>query len=685
MPDPVPLSRRLLGAALLGAAYLPLHRLLDPSVTGLAGRATRRIAEDTWQAGMWGTLIAVGLAVVLALLLPRDPLGPARRVASALAEIPAGGFAGLCAGVAFAGAALVAWRILGFLPASVDEMVALLHARVLASGRLALPLPADPAGWIVQNSVITPRGWASVYPPFHLGVLALGLLVGAPWVVGPAATAVTAGVGFLVLARLFPGRPALTRGLGLLVALAPFGIFLGGTFLSHTTAGALAVLVAWTVLRSRDGSAAWSVATGACVGAFVCTRPWTGMALSSVMLGAAWLPRIATRKGAVAWATRRGLGLLVGGLPFAALLFSWNQLLFGGPLTLGYTAAFGPAHGLGLHPDPWGNVYGPVQALAYTGADLSQLGAHLLEGPLPAVAVVGAALVVVRRLPPGTPLLLAWALAGVLANAAYWHHGILMGPRMLYETGPAWVGLWGVAIVEMAGRASPLPSMGRRVVAWAGIVSLAAAPFLVLSRARSYSPHASAREAASVPALPDPAVVFVHGSWSSRVAARLVALGMRRDSVETALRRNGLCDVDRYARWRAGDRASPPPPLALSPQPGMPEGLVLRSISPGNRARFRAGAALDGPCMRQARADREGTEELEPLLWQAPPLPEAPVVVVRDMGPGEDEAIRSAFPSRSAWIAVYGGGGAPPRIMEYRAGLAELWGTGDPGPGNPAP
>src|SRR5690606_30868882 len=51
-----------------------------------------------------------------------------------------------------------------------------------------------------------------------------------------------------------------------------------------------------------------------------------------------------------------------------------------------------------------------------------------------------------------------------------------------------------------------------------------------------------------------PSLVFVHGGWSARLAARLAATGMRLDSIETALRQNTTCAVQRFtdARERGG-------------------------------------------------------------------------------------------------------------------------------------
>lgn len=665
------MSRRLLGAALLGAAYLPLHRLLDPEVTGVAGASTRRIAESVWMSGLWGSVAVLGVAVVLAMLVRADPAHGVRRLARGLADVRPVPFALACGGLALVLAAGVALGLYGGHPTSVDEMVQLLHARALAGGHAILPLPGPAAAWVVQNSLVVAGGWVSVYPPLHTALLAAGLAVGAPWLVGPAMAAILAFATALALDRLLTERRATARGAALLVAVSPFLLFLGGTELSHPTAGALAAVTLLCALGARDGAWAWSVATGAAVGAFVCTRPWTGIALSAALVGATWLPAAARSGRALRWSGGRVAGLVLGGIPFAALLFTWNQRLFGDPLRLGYLSAYGPAHGLGWHADPWGNLYGARQALAYTGADLVQLGARLLETPFPALALVAVGLLVLPRLPAGAGVLLAWACGGVVANAAYWHHGIHFGPRLLLETAPAWVALWAIAWSGLSGGRSPLPPRARRAVGWIGVISLVGAVVLVPQTARAYRigpPEAGAYRLPHPPT--EPALVFVHGSWSSRVVARLVASRMRRDSVETALRRNALCDVDRYARLRA-EGASELPALDLDSRPGTAPGLTEVMLSPGNRVRIAAGRPLEGDCAREAGADRFGTTELEPLLWRAPPLAGAPLVLARDLGPEANRIVREAFRGYSAWVTVASAEGTS--LAPYEEAMSSLW------------
>ena len=63
--------------------------------------------------------------------------------------------------------------------------------------------------------------------------------------------------------------------------------------------------------------------------------------------------------------------------------------------------------------------------------------------------------------------------------------------------------------------------------------------------------------------------------------------------------------------------------------------------------------------------------ELEPLLWQAPPLPGRPIVVARDMGPVKNAKLISAL-RRTPYLYVDFEG--EPRLMEYAAGMELIWG-----------
>jgi hypothetical protein len=646
------------------AAYAPLHRLLDPERAGPAGASARAAAENAWVFGLYGTIVVAGLAFVMSRLsagpFPNRVLERGARILQRPSPVA---FAAIVASVAFVASASSALMVHGALPTSVDEMGQLLHARALTGGLAAIPVHGSPASFVVQNGILTAEGWASIYPPLHTFALALGLLAGVPWAVGPAAVAVATFFAALVFERL--ASPLAGRLTGGLLAVTPFWILVGSTHLSHSTAAAALALVAWTALRARDGHVAWAVATGAAIGIAVATRPWVSLACAATLLAMLWLaPGAPKPKRTSAWLAR-GSAMVLGGLPFAGVLFGWNARLFGSPWRLGYAAAFGPAHGLGLHRDPWGNVYGAREALGYTGADLVQLGTQLFQSPLPALAIIGAGLTLGAG-GAATRFAAAWVAAAIGANALYWHHGVHFGPRMLYESTPAWVALF----VITAGALAVRPE-GRRVGGWVVLLALGGA----LALAPGPVLDAAGRTAASQPDVPElegSAVVFVHGSWASRVGARLVAAGMRRDSVETALRRNDLCAVDRYARWRANGRGTPPPALDFAALPGSPPGLDTHLLSPGNYARLSAEGPRDASCDREAASDRLGVIELEPMLWRAPPIGRG-TIVARDLGPAANAALVETLGLR-AYVFVSGDtSGGDPRLLEYHDGMELLW------------
>src|SRR5688572_29838657 len=67
-------ARRALGLLLIGAAYFPAHRLLDPTRAGPPAVATRDVGEGLWQLVLWGTVLAGALAALLARFAAAFPL-----------------------------------------------------------------------------------------------------------------------------------------------------------------------------------------------------------------------------------------------------------------------------------------------------------------------------------------------------------------------------------------------------------------------------------------------------------------------------------------------------------------------------------------------------------------------------------------------------------------------------------
>ena len=682
------LHQRLVGAAIVLSVLLPVHRLLDPAQTGPAGAATRDTAEAAWVLGLSGALIVLTLAWVAMRMQPGvgRPTRTLEHLWHTVLRPSSRAFAIATGVLAFLGSGIIAHRVHGRSPTTVDEMAQLLHAALLAGGSMTLPTGEAAAAWLIQNGVMTETGWASIYPPFHTLLLALGLAAGAPWLIGPLMTAIATGASTWVIERVAGAENG--RLAGLLLCVSPFWLLLGATYLSHTTATASLALLAASCIASRDAltrssAMLWALAAGAAAGAAISSRPWVGLVCGTTLIAVVWGPELMKRQHAAGWVSRIA-GLSVGGTPFAALLFWWNSLLFGHPLRLGYSAAFGPSHALGFHVDPWGNRYGALEALGYSGADLLQLGVRLIESPLPVTLLIAGAFLFAPGAMRGRAQLLGlWVASVLVANALYWHHGTHFGPRMMYEAIPGWMGLLAIASTTAfkAGDGS-----GPRFARWTVGMTLTAGLVLGMSTLTStMGPNGSvlSRDLETPAGGQDrpraeaagKRIIFVHGSWASRVSARLAASGMRRDSIETALRRNDLCEVDRYARWRVAPNGTPPS-LDFDSRPGSPSDLVVQLLSPGNRIRVSPAVSPDAACRREARSDRLGVLELELVAWRAPALSEANIVYARDLGPGAN--LRLLGERRDEAVVWIYREGAESLIMPYRAGMQLLWG----GPGD---
>ena len=672
------LPRRMVGAGLIALTILPVWRLLDPERTGLAGAATVTQMTDLVDLAWSGALLALIPLVLLVWLGDRLPLDAwlargARRVAS----MPTRSFALLVFALSAALALAFELVVLEGKPNLIDAMAQLAHARIITAGALAGPSELAEFHF-VTNSVLTDAGWVSQYPPGHPLLLALGMTLRAEWLVGPLALGAALAFSALIAERALPHARVAARSLLLLACASPFLLAHAGSYMSHTTAAALVAAAVWCILRARDGDARWALLAGLAGSAALAVRPLSALAMVGAAALAAWLPapsRVAVRRFALA---------LAGALPITLLHLWYNAHFFGAPLRLGYVAAYGPAHGLGFGADPWGNAYGPIQAAAYTSADLTALAVALFEIPLPLVALAGAFLLLARTLRPGERVIAAWAIAPVAANALYWHHGNFMGPRMLNEAAPAWVLLVAVALAALLARAPQrLPAVAGGVArplrapltAALVVVAIAVLVLMVPTRLASWGGDYYRSRRIAAPEAAAPALVFVHGPWMGRVGARLAAAGMRSDSIETALRQNTTCAVEQYADAR--EREVPLPRIDLEPRAD--RALPRVDISPENYIRHVPGEALTAGCVAQIQADRLGVLELAPFLWQGVPAgAQGGALFVRDMGPERNRRLLERESARRPLVFAAASADAPATLHPYEQGMRLLWGGTTP-------
>jgi hypothetical protein len=326
--------------------------------------------------------------------------------------------------------ALLAWVVWEVHPHVPDEIAYLLHARYLAEGMLAMPLPPVPAGFNIDLMMYEPTRWYSPVPPGWPFVLAIGAWLGVPWLVNPVLGGVSIVLCFLLAGHLY-GRRIARLGT-VLLACSPWFLFLSMSFMTHalTLLAALAAGVGVARARSTGG---WLPALlgGAMTGVLSLVRPLEGLVVA--VLCGLWSLGARGRVVRLLPAAAYALGTIAVG----ALTRPYNAALTGSPDVFPIMAyidkyyepgsnamGFGANRGLGwpgLDPFPG---HGPVDVVVNAALNTAQTGIELLGWPIGAIGLIALIL-----LPPWRRLARAdwWmilAVASVIGvHSFYWFSG----------------------------------------------------------------------------------------------------------------------------------------------------------------------------------------------------------------------------------------------------------------------
>ena len=223
------------------------------------------------------------------------------------------------------------------MPHVPDALSYIFQAKLLASGQLAAPPPpvAEVFDFFVQPFVKLNDGkWASIYPFAHPLLLAIGVKLGAVWLIPPLVGAASVAITFAVGQKVYNARVGLLAAL--LLASSPFFLMTASNFMSHNSAVfyLLGSLLFLALIDRRP--LLFGVLAGLFFGLLFNTRPLTATALVlpfGVFLLSLLLPR-----------DRRGLGakqvgaFVAGGLAMLVAYWLYNLGTTGDLLTNGYQA-----------------------------------------------------------------------------------------------------------------------------------------------------------------------------------------------------------------------------------------------------------------------------------------------------------------------------------------------------------
>ena len=347
------------------------------------------------------------------------------------------------------GVLLAAWCVVVALvplegvPNVSDEVVYTLQARLFAAGLLTGPGAPAPIPYPFWTA--TPHGVWGAFPQGWPMLLALGELLGAPWLVNALLAGTLPWLVFQVARERFDERVAWVAAL--CVALSPGVWVLGASRMSHTSVLVALLVATLVVLRREDRWWHWAGA-GLAVAYLVLARPFDALILGGPLLVAGlWR---APHHPARALLLVPTLGVLwFVGLTNAAL--NQDPLLFGatawfeanvpdrpGCNALGFGAEIGCSPTLGTYG------HSLEKAARQALLNLERLDRLLLGIPGGSLVALAGLWIGRRRLGPLLPFL---ALP-VLAYALYWSPGAAYGARFYH---PAYV-LLPIAVAVVVSR-----------------------------------------------------------------------------------------------------------------------------------------------------------------------------------------------------------------------------------------
>ncbi len=331
-----------------------------------------------------------------------------------------------------AAALAVTWAAETWWPNSADEYGYVFLARTLLAGRLWNPAPPAPEIFEIAWTYVRDGKWFSQYPPAWPALLAPFLAAHLAWLLNPLLTAGLAALARAALLRLRV-EPALAAPTALLLMFSPFVLFNGASLFAHTLT---AVLVMGVVLLQAREEAARRLANRAGIGALFGMLLLTRYDVFVLAAAPFVLDRLWFRRAAL---LRDAPGLVLGGLPFAAMFMAYNRALTGRLMKTPYAWVSNGAH-IGL----WGKHVVLADKLAEAALRVAHWAGELaaFTGP---VLIALAALAFARKTTVGS---LRWYDVLLPASVVFF---FLYPATGGHEFGPRyWFFAWPTAMLTVA-------------------------------------------------------------------------------------------------------------------------------------------------------------------------------------------------------------------------------------------
>jgi hypothetical protein len=622
-----------------------------------------------------GTSIALGVGVILAILSRKiGGLWRDDAVSGVVASWDAhwGIATPALAVIALALYAWVALSVLGGRPLLIDEVVELYQAQIYAGGSLSLPVSAHPEFFSSMHVVDTHGKVYSQFPAGGPAMLALGVLVHAPWIVGPLFGTI-ALLAFACYERKTEPRPGVALLATLIFAFAPFAVFMSGSHMNHVTALAwvmIAIAAMAGVMTSEQPRPAVAALSGFGFGMAATIRPVDALAFA-LPAGVWFLVRALRDRRRWLDAIPAGIGVVI---PMLALMWV-NSKTTGSPLLFGYEVLWGKSHRLGFHAAPWGMSHTPARGLELINIYFLRLQTYFLETPVPSLVPAIGALALSRRLDRFDRYLLTSSALLIGLYFAYWHDGFYLGPRFMYLL-LAPLSIWTARLYpllrERVGSGLIYRSVVYTTLCSIVIAIVIDAPIRVTQYRNGLLTMRWNADSSAAASGVEGALVLVRESWGAQIVSRLWALGVPRSETELLYRRADACTLDHAVEKL---EASPTRGMAafeaLRPLLSDSARLVGSPVSPDTTEQYLLGSKYSADCVARITDDRAGFTLYTPLLLASG----GDNVYARDLH-GRDSLLVRMYPDRPLYLLKPASAkiGEPPRFYPLsRDSLERAW------------
>ncbi len=333
----------------------------------------------------------------------------------------------------------------GQVPVVEDETAYLFQAKTIAQGAFHAPeVPSSIAGqmdyYLIANSA---DGWYATTVPGWSLILALGVVIGLPWLVNPVLGAVSVWLGMVFWRRVTNRDQAVTAGL--LMTASPWLLEASASLMTHALVLAL-TLGSWCLIAQAKGFAgdkwrrvsAQLLIAGLLMGWIFFTRAVEGVLIGG--LTGFWVLWYFGRQRRLMPILAYGLGCLITGSLYFAYNLHMTGDAFSTPLMVYLNESWGAgANAFGFGPDigppgGWSTLdlwpgHSLMEAFVNLANGLSALNTELLGWSMGSLSLL--LIYVIWQRPRGPHLAMAiLAAAVIVVHLFYWFTGTFyIGPR----------------------------------------------------------------------------------------------------------------------------------------------------------------------------------------------------------------------------------------------------------------